>query len=141
MSFKATWGIARNDIWKGCRTTSYSCLQFVDLVGETEAGWPKARHLLLKPQLEHEALMTARALMNDEDFWLRYRERSGIEGTISQAVRTCGARISRYIGSKKMALQNTLIGLAINVTRLGVWLSGTPLAKTRKSKLETLSAA
>ncbi len=109
--------------------------------GKTEAGWPKARHLLLKPQLEHEALMTARALMNDEDFWLRYRERSGIEGTISQAVRTCGARISRYIGSKKMALQNTLIGLAINVTRLGVWLSGTPLAKTRKSKLETLSAA
>jgi len=85
--------------------------------------------------------MTARALMNDEDFWLRYRERSGIEGTISQAVRTCGARISRYIGSKKMALQNTLIGLAINVTRLGVWLYGTPLAKTRKSKLETLSAA
>jgi len=109
--------------------------------GETEAGWPKARHLLLKPQLEHEALMTARALMNDEDFWLRYRERSGIEGTISPAVRTCGARISRYIGSKKMALQNTLIGLATNVTRLGVWLSGTPLAKTRKSKLETVCAA
>jgi len=109
--------------------------------GETANGHPLARHLTLKPQAEHEALIEARALMNDEDFWLRYRERSGIEGTISQAARTCDGRTSRYIGTKKMELQNILIGLAINVTRVGQWLLGRPLAKTRKSKLETVCAA
>lgn len=120
----------------------YKCkFREICVQGTTDAGWPKARHLNLRPQAEHEALIKARALMNDEDFWLRYRERGGIEGTISQAVRTCGARTARYIGFKKQTLQNQLIALAINVTRLGEWLNETPLAKTRKSKLELLCAA
>jgi transposase len=123
-------------------TDCYKCkFREICVRGETPAGHPLARHLILKPKAEHEALMAARAELNNEDFWLRYKERSGIEGTISQAVRTCDARRSRYIGLKKTEFQNVLIGLAINVTRLGQWLLGTPLAKTRKSRLLSVCAA
>lgn len=139
-----SWNTARSGITsiRFKPTDCYKCKYREVCTRETTpAGHPQARHLEVKPRAEHEALLQARAQLNDEDFWLRYKERAGIEGTISQAIRTCEGRTSRYIGFKKMTLQNILIGLAINVTRLGEWLSGRPLAKTRKSKLAIVSAA
>jgi hypothetical protein len=48
----------------------------------------------------HEALPQARARQKNAAFWEKYRVRSGIEGTISQGVRTFGMRRSRYRGSE-----------------------------------------
>jgi transposase len=109
--------------------------------GLTPAGHPKARHLSLRPRAEFEALQEARKLFENEEMRALYKVRSGVEGTISEAVRECGMRTARYVGLKKSALQHTFTALAINVTRIGEWLLGTPLAKTRESKLKLLSAA
>lgn len=109
--------------------------------GTTAAGHPKVRHLNLQPQEKHEALQSARQNLKDKEFWKIYKERAGIEGTISQAVRNCNVRRARYIGFKKVSLQQTISAISINFTRLGSWLLGTPLAKTRNSKLLSLRAA
>jgi transposase len=47
-----------------------------------------------------------------------YKRRAGIEGTISQGVRTCGLRRWRYIGEAKTHLQHVATAAAINVTRI-----------------------
>jgi len=112
--------------------------------GMTAAGHPKARHLTLQPRVEHETLLAARQRLKDESFKKLYNQRAGIEGTLSQAVRQCGMRTARYIGLKKTALEHLLIALALNFTKAGEWFLGTPLSKTRKSRLarlQTLSAA
>jgi hypothetical protein len=48
-----------------------------------------------------------------------YNLRAGIEGTISQAARGPDLRHSRYRGLAKAHVQNVLIGIAVNITRLG----------------------
>jgi transposase len=109
--------------------------------GLTPAGHPKARHLSLRPRAEHEALQTARQYFMNDDTKALYMQRAGVEGTISEGVRECGMRTARYIGLEKVSLQHVFTALAINFTKLGEWFLGTPLAKTRKSHLEQLSAA
>jgi len=47
-----------------------------------------------------------------------YRRRAGIEGTISELVRCCGLRRSRYRGSPKRRLHALLAATALNVRRL-----------------------
>jgi len=47
-----------------------------------------------------------------------YRNRAAIEGTISEAVRCCGLRRSRYRGSPKRRLHAYLAATALNVRRL-----------------------
>jgi IS5 family transposase len=49
-----------------------------------------------------------------------YAHRAGIEGTISQAVRTCEVRRSRYRGLPKTALQLLLTATALNLVRMGM---------------------
>jgi Transposase DDE domain len=44
-----------------------------------------------------------------------YNKRAGIEGTISQGVRSVGLRRSRYRGLSKTHLQNVAIACAINM--------------------------
>jgi Transposase DDE domain len=62
-----------------------------------------------------------------------YALRAGVEGTISQAVAAFGLRRARYFGWLKTHLQHVLTATALNFVRVGEWLAGTPLAKTRKS--------
>jgi transposase len=109
--------------------------------GMTETGHPKARHLHLRPRLEYEVLQAARDCLKNEDTRNLYKQRAGIEGTISQVVRVCGTRTARYVGMKKVALEHVLTALGLNFTKLGEWLLETPLAKTRKSRLERLKIA
>jgi transposase len=52
-----------------------------------------------------------------------YARRAGIEGTISQGVRTFDLRRSRYIGLAKTHLQHILISLAMNLVRIIHWLN------------------
>lgn len=69
-----------------------------------------------------------------------YKRRTGIEGMISQGVRTCGLRRSRYIGEAKTHLQHVATAAAINGTRISNWLSGRPREATRTSPFTRLMA-
>ena len=99
------------------------------------------RLLTLRPREEHETLEAAREREAQPAFSKEYQRRAGIEGTISAGVRTLHLRRSRYIGLAKTHLQHVLTTAAMNLVQLGVWLAGTPLARTRQSaftKLMTL---
>ncbi|MFE4958652.1 transposase [Streptomyces sp. NPDC056653] len=49
--------------------------------------------------------------------------RVGIEATLSQNVRTCGLRRTRYRGLPKTHVQHVLTGLACNITRITGWIA------------------
>jgi len=102
---------------------------------------PKApRKLVLQPQAEQEALRQARDFIGTEAWSSLYRERAGIEGTLSQAIRASGLRQTRYRGLAKTSLQNTAIGAAINVSRVVNWLDRKPQAATRQPRFTRLAA-
>jgi transposase len=103
------------------------------------SGQVSPRWLRFRPQAEHEALQVARHRQQSDEFKQRYKTRAGVEGTISQGTRAFGLRRSRYIGLAKTHLQHVLTAVAINLTRFGAWLVGTPLAKTRRSRLAALA--
>ena len=82
----------------------------------------KARTITIHPQPVHEARMDAHRAQQGEagESWAKiYNLRAGVEGTVSQAVRGPDLRHSRYRGLAKAHLQNVLIGIALNITRLG----------------------
>ena len=49
------------------------------------------------PRDQYEALHAARSRETSQEYRAEYNRRAGIEGTISQGVRTCGLRRSRYM--------------------------------------------
>ena len=73
-------------------------------------------------------------------FATAYAKRAGIEGTVSQAVRTCGVRRSRYVGLEKTQLHHPLSAAALNFLRVGEWLSGIEKHKTRCAPFARLMA-
>ena len=96
----------------------------------SEKRWVR-RTLTIRTQAAYEALQSACARETTAEYKWEAMTRAGIEGTISQAVRRCGIRRSRYTGLAKTHQQHVLMGTALNGVRLGAWLAGTPLAKTR----------
>jgi transposase len=98
------------------------------------------RRLTLQPQAQHLALRGARARQRAPDFPARYAARAGVEGTISQGIRTCGLRRARYRGLAKTRLQHLLTAAALNVARLAAWFAERPRAATRPSRLAALAA-
>jgi len=99
------------------------------------------RSIYFHPRPEYEALNAARARMHDPAWKQRYRVRAGIEGTLSQGVRTFGMRRSRYIGLAKTGLQQVCTAAAMNVSRVVNWLDGRPRAKTRVTRFAALAQA
>lgn len=89
------------------------------------------RTLTIRTHAAYEALQAARAREKTADYKREAMKRAGIEGTISQGVRRCGMRRSRYVGLAKTHQQHVLMATALNIVRLGEWLAGTPHAKTR----------
>jgi hypothetical protein len=89
--------------------------------------------LTIRPYEQFQALQQARARQATEEYKKEYAQRAGVEGTISQAVGAFSLRRARYFGFLKTHLQHVLTATALNFVRLGAWLAGTPLAKTRKS--------
>lgn len=81
----------------------------------------------------YAALATARAREAAPEFTRLYHQRAGIEGTISQGVRAMHLRHARYVGLAKTHRQHVVTAAALNLVRLGAWLGGTPLARTRQS--------
>lgn len=98
------------------------------------------RSLTLRPQAQHEALQAARQRQCQSEFRSQYRQRAGIEGTLSQGVRAFGLRQCRYLGQSKTHLQHVAIAAAINLSRLAAWLAGGKRAQTRRSPFLRLMA-
>jgi transposase len=98
------------------------------------------RSMQLRPREQHEAIQRIRAQRTTDEFKQKYRKRSGIEGTISQAVRAFDARRTRYIGLTKTHLQMIATAVAINLSRFCDYLEGArPIAK-RTSAFAALAA-
>jgi transposase len=93
----------------------------------------------VRPQAEHEALQQARLYQQTPEFRQDYARRAGVEGTISQGVRTFGLRQARYLGLAKTHLQEVGTAVAINLGRWSAWHRHTPRAKTRTSHLAALA--
>ena len=102
-------------------------------------GKKEPRSLTFYPQVWHEALQRARQRQITPAFREEYSVRSGVEGTISQGVRSCALRQARYIGQARVHLQHILTGAAINLLRMGAWLLEVPCAKTRTSRFAALA--
>jgi transposase len=62
----------------------------------------------VRQHAHYEALQAAREREATDEYKAEYRKRAGIEGTISQAVRTFGLRRARYIGRAKTHLQHVI---------------------------------
>ena len=98
------------------------------------------RVLALLPRPEHEALAAARERETTSEGRRLYAQRQGVEGTISQAVRTFGLRQARYRGLAKTGLQHIATAAAVNLDRMAAWFTGRPLAPTRTSRFAMLAA-
>ena len=96
------------------------------------------RVLKIRPQKEFEVLQKLRQFAAHPDWKKLYNQRAGIEGTISQGIRSFSLRRSRYIGLAKTHLQNIAIACAINLTRLIAWFEGKPSGSTRISRFASL---
>jgi transposase len=98
-----------------------------------------ARSLKLQPQAQFEALHATRAWYASEEGQQRYKRRAGIEGTLSQGVRSFGLRCARYRGLAKTHLQHIAIAAAMNIDRIVAWLDERPRARTRTSRFAALA--
>lgn len=100
-----------------------------------------SRRLTFRLEERHEAIQRARRHQQTPQWRALYGVRAGIEGCLSQAMRLCGLRRSRYVGLAKAHLQHVASAAALNVVRLDAWLQGRPRATTRRSRLVRLMAA
>lgn len=97
------------------------------------------RHITLRPKSQFEALQLRRLEQQTPAFQQDYNQRAGVEGTISQAVRTTPIRRSRYFGFAKTTLHNFLSAAALNLYRITDWLAERPCAFTRSSPFARLA--
>jgi transposase len=93
------------------------------------------------PRDQYEALQEARSQEASAAYRAESNRRAGIEGTISQGVRACGLRRSRYVGAAKTHLQHVATATAMNVVRITDWLADRPHEVTRTSAFTKLMAA
>jgi transposase len=93
----------------------------------------KRRGIKLRADTHYHALQAARERDSQASWPLLYNQRAGIEGTLSQAVRSFGMRRSRYVGLAKTHLQHLFVATAINLYRIVDWLNEVPLVKTRQA--------
>ena len=98
------------------------------------------RELMLQTREEYAALGAARRRQGTAEFKAEYAARAGVESAHAQGIRRCDLRHARYIGLPKVHLQHVLTAAALNMVRVGEWLAGTPLAKTRVSSFAGLKA-
>jgi transposase len=98
----------------------------------------KRRSITVRPQEQHQALQQRRARQSSAEFKQAYAKQAGIEGTISQGVRSCDVRRTRYVGLPKTRLQHLATASAINLLRIADWLDDTPRAQTLRSAFERL---
>jgi len=98
------------------------------------SGVGNARTLTLPWRAQYEALVQARTQLASESGRSEYRQRAGVEGTISQAVRVSGLRQARYRGLAKTHLQHVATAAALNIGRVVAHWEGKQPAQTRVSR-------
>jgi hypothetical protein len=96
------------------------------------------RQLTLNPRPLTEALRTARAEQADRDWHHAYALRSGVEGTIRQALTVTDSHRARYRGLTKTHLEHVHHAAALNLIRLNAWWNGKPLDRRHTSHLARL---
>lgn len=116
------------------------CCPSRSLCVRSAAGRPRGRQLVLPAREHYKALQQARTLLSSEEGRAECRKRAGIEGTLSQGVRHCDLRHSRYRGLRKTHLQHVATSAGLNVRRAIRYLSAVPLAPTRQSRFARLRA-
>lgn len=94
---------------------------------------PPRRSVTILPEAPYKALLAAREREQTAAFQDLYAWRAGIEGTLSQGLRACDLRQSRYVGLAKTHLQHLLTAMALNLNRVSHWFAGDDLAQTRHS--------
>ena len=102
---------------------------------------PPRRTITVLPEEQQKALLLAREREKTKAFAKLYARRAGIEGIISQGVRTFDLRRTRNIGLAKTHLQHMLIAVAMNLVRTVHWLNEEPLARTHPSAFVRLCQA
>jgi len=117
------------------KSTCQSCPTRLSCTKATQSG----RKLRFRTQTEHQSLQSLRLIQHSPDFKAKYDKRAGVEGTLSQGVRSFDLRRSRYIGSHKTHLQHILIAVAINLARFSNWIRDIPIAATRHSPFAALA--
>ncbi|MET7539619.1 transposase [Streptomyces sp. NPDC005507] len=101
----------------------------------------RPRALALLPTRElHEIQMRNRLDQQTEEWQRRYAIRAGIEATLSQNVRICGLRRTRYRGLARTHVQHVLTAMACNLTRVVGWIA-TPQPTHRRQPASTHSAS
>ena len=98
------------------------------------------RTLTVYPQAQEEAQEQARQRQTTEEFTTLYGGRAGIEGTISQGVRSMDVRHARYLGLARTHLQHVATAAAVNVVRVVDWLTGARPEAPRRSPLLAFAA-
>jgi transposase len=90
------------------------------------------RQLTDRPQVQHEAIQAARQRQETPEFQAQDALRAGVESRLSQGIRRCDLRQSRYIGLARTHLQQLLTATAMHVARVIAWLWGEPLGERRR---------
>src|SRR5437588_7491014 len=88
-----------------------------------------SRTLTLTPPEVHAALVERRSVQRTPAFVQQYGRRAGIEGTISQAVRTTRLRRTPYQGQPKTHLHHVAIAAGHNLKRISAHLYAQSLGK------------
>ncbi|MEC4019401.1 transposase [Streptomyces sp. H27-D2] len=76
-----------------------------------------------------------------KDWQQRYAIRAGIEATLSQNIRNCGLRRSRYHGLARTHVQHVLTAMACNLTRIADWIADPKPTRRRSIRFHALCAS
>ena len=96
------------------------------------------RAITVRPEAQHEACHLGRAREQIASFTAEDARRAGVEGTITQGVRSCRLRRTPYFGQAKTHLFHLMTAAAMNLVRLLRWLSDEPKAQTQHSAFAQL---
>jgi transposase len=98
----------------------------------------QGRTLTLLPQKAHQAVEDRRVEQKTPEFLQNYHTRAGVEGTVSQALRTTSMRRSPYIGLQKTHGHHVAIAAGINLIRIGAHLQAQARGKpSRHPRLQS----
>jgi transposase len=98
------------------------------------------RSVTIYPRAIHEARVEAQQVEGTATFHAAYRQRAGIEGTISWGVRTAGLRRTRTRGLPQVRLEHVLLGASLTLSRLASWFLGERRTPTRRRPFMRLMA-
>jgi transposase len=98
------------------------------------------RLLTLESKEQYTLMARARERQQTGAFKVLYALRSGAESLMSQAIRGCEMRRTRYIGQARTHLQHVLTVVALNLLRLAVWFHDPRPTPVRLSAFSRLAA-